>query len=170
MLITPPVYDVTRRRAENPDKIHSYKYPADDYDRTLAQFSDWLTTRRADGFVVADAHTLTAGHLAQRRRRQPAFILSGDGIHPNPTGHWLIAQALLLAWNAPAVCAEATIDAAAMRSVAGAVDNLNCQNGTVNFTWTTLLPMPVDSRWDRESIEMVRMKDKLNRSHPFPPS
>lgn len=163
VLMTPPVYDVARRAATNPETFHSWKYPADDYDRTLAQFSAWLVTKRSQGLVVADVHTTTADLLAQRRRDNPTFFFANDGIHPNPTGHWLIAQTLLLAWNAPAVCAEAAIDATAMKVLAGTVDDLKRIDGEIRFTWTAHLPMPVDARWDRKSIEHARTTQKLNR-------
>jgi len=60
--------------------------------------------------VVADAHALINRHLDQRRQEQVSFFVSTDGIHPNQTGHWLMAQALLEAWHAPAEAGSIDIE------------------------------------------------------------
>jgi lysophospholipase L1-like esterase len=40
--------------------------------------------------------------IADARRSDPKFTLAGDGVHPGPVGHWLIARELLRRWKAPA--------------------------------------------------------------------
>jgi hypothetical protein len=40
--------------------------------------------------------------LAKERERDANFRLAGDGVHVNDTGHWLIAQQILLHWGVPA--------------------------------------------------------------------
>ena len=34
--------------------------------------------------------------LAERRKSDPDYFLAGDGVHPNETGHWIIAKQILL--------------------------------------------------------------------------
>jgi hypothetical protein len=102
-------------------------------------------------------------HLFERRRKKVSFYLSGDGVHPNPTGHWLMAQTLLLTWNAPAQAGSVEIDADAKSAVEGDVTNLSVQNGIIEFTWRTGLPMPMDPQWDAESIMVEKVAERLNR-------
>src|SRR5258706_3466571 len=40
--------------------------------------------------------------LAERRRKDPKFLLAGDGVHANAQGHWLIAREVLRYLGAPA--------------------------------------------------------------------
>lgn len=112
-------------------------------------------------------------HLRRRREQCVSFFLAGDGVHPNPTGHWLMAQQLLLAWNAPALCSEVEIDAAEPKVVSGDVSGLNKIDRELIFTWTTPMPMPFDPRWDPESIAVEHMAERLNRHRlkvlPLPP-
>lgn len=71
-----------------------------------------------------------------------------DRVHPGPGGHLLMAEALLKAWNAPAVVSDVEINAESKRAV-------NAKNSRVSdvlgegqgIAWTQLdsaLPMPID--------------------------
>lgn len=164
VLITPAPFDPYRRKASDPDaEFWGYKYAFIGYDDVLERYSQWLLTLRDDGFVVADVHSAINKHLAERRKDRVSFYLSGDGVHPNPTGHWLMAQALLLAWNAPAEAGSVRIDADAKRIIEGDVTGLKVQDGTIEFTWRAALPMPVDPRWDTKSIALEKVAERLNR-------
>jgi lysophospholipase L1-like esterase len=164
VIMTPPPFDPYRVKVSDPDAKHwGYRYPFLDYDDVLERYSQWLLTLRKVGFIVADVHSAMNRHLAQRRTKKVSFYLSGDGVHPNPTGHWLMAQTLLLAWNAPAEAGSAVIDSKAKKALRGNVTDLKVQDNTIEFTWRTGLPMPVDPRWDTESISTERVAERLNR-------
>jgi len=164
VIITPPPFDAYRKRISDPDASHwGYKYSFVDYDDVLERYSQWLLGLRDDGFVVADVHSAINQHLAERRRKKVSFYLSGDGVHPNATGHWLMAQTLLLAWNAPAEASSVELDAKTQRVVRGDVSRLKVREGTIEFAWRTSLPMPVDPQWDAESIAMEKVAERLNR-------
>jgi len=164
VIMTPPPFDPYRKKTSDPDAGHwGYKYAFIDYDDVLERYSQWLLTFGNDGFVVADVHTAMNRHLFERRRKKVSFYLSGDGVHPNATGHWLMAQTLLLTWNAPAEAGSVEIDADAKSAIKGDVTNLNVQNGIIEFTWRTGLPMPMDPQWDAESIVVEKAAERLNR-------
>jgi lysophospholipase L1-like esterase len=163
-LMTPPPFDPYRRKASDPKaREFGYKFPAIDYDNTLARYSQWELTLRDKAIVVADVHTAMNDHLRRRRAEKVSFALQNDAVHPDATGHGLMAQTLLEAWRAPAVCAEARIDAAKLRAEAGDVTSLRRDGNALCWTWKTPLPMPMDSRWDTESIALEKVADRLNR-------
>lgn len=104
-LLTPPPFD--------PLPVKSQLWPAgkdaypsghtfEGYDGVLTRYSDWLMSRRKDGWNVIDIHTPLDAFLAQRRKTQKQYIFAGDGVHLNEVGHALIAREILRAWGAPA--------------------------------------------------------------------
>ena len=72
-----------------------YPQPYAGYDDVLARYSAWLVERRAEGWEVVDVHTALNRFVAARRQTQPDFRLAGDGVHPDVTGHWLMAREIL---------------------------------------------------------------------------
>lgn len=164
VIMTPPPFDPYRSKTSDPNAKHwGYKYPFIGYDNVLERYSRWLLTLRDEGFIVADVHSAMNKHLTERRRDKVSFYLSGDGVHPNPTGHWLMAQTLLLAWNAPAEAGSVHVNAKTQKIVQGNVTGLKVQDGTIEFTWRTALPMPMDPRWDAASIALEKVAEQLNR-------
>jgi len=169
VLLSPPPFDPYRRTASDLSAVeYGYKFPVIDYDHTLDQYSQWLRTltEAPDGPVVIDVHKTLSDHLKRRRAGQVSFFLAGDAVHPGPTGHWLMAQAILLAWHAPPEAAEAKIDAGKPMPVvlAGAVHDLNRRgDGSLSIVWHSPLPMPIDPAWDRRSIELEQVADRLNQ-------
>lgn len=65
------------------------------YNDVLDTYSDWLLSRRADGWEVVDLHGPLNRYLAERRRTEPAFTMARDGVHPGDEGHWLMAREIL---------------------------------------------------------------------------
>ncbi|MGE3822515.1 MAG: SGNH/GDSL hydrolase family protein, partial [Isosphaeraceae bacterium] len=166
-LLTPPPFDPYRRRASDAEATtYGYKFASIDYDQTLGRYSDWLLTLPRDrpGLLVVDVHSALNAHLAERRKRKVSYFLAGDAVHPNPTGHWLMAQALLLAWNAPAVVAEATVSASERKALSGEVRDVSAEEDEgLTFTWRSPLPLPVDPACDPASLALERVGERLNR-------
>ncbi len=73
------------------------------YGNTLDRYSDWLLTKRADGWDVVDLHGPMNRYLAEQRAKDPSFFLAGDGVHCGDVGHWIIARQILLHLGANAV-------------------------------------------------------------------
>jgi len=85
--LTPPVYDA---RPGKPGPAGDA-----DYDAVLAAYSDWLVSRRKDGWLVIDVHGPMRHRLDERRAREPGYVLAGDTVHPGAEGHWEICRAVL---------------------------------------------------------------------------
>ncbi|RUL84884.1 SGNH/GDSL hydrolase family protein [Tautonia sociabilis] len=167
-LMTPPPYDPYRRQVGDPNAKHyGYRFPAVDYDDVLSRFGDWLRSLADDRLLVADPHGEISEHLRLRREDRVSVSLSPDGVHPDPAGHWLIAQALLTAWGAPAEVAEARVivdpDSGTVRAEEGTLDDLSLRDGSLEMTWTSPLPLPLDPSWDPEFIRVAQIADRLNR-------
>jgi hypothetical protein len=82
ILVTPPVFDNRGSDSE--------------YDTVLAKFAEWEVSTPPQGVVaVADLHTLMAGALAQRQKKDSTFHFAKDGVHPNELGHLIMALSIL---------------------------------------------------------------------------
>ncbi|MBX9677824.1 MAG: SGNH/GDSL hydrolase family protein [Gemmataceae bacterium] len=89
----------------------SYRAPYEGYDEVLTKYSEWLVSLRSKDLHVADAHSAIVEFLAEVRAKEPKYFISGDGIHPNPTGHAIVAFTLLKTLNAPGELGSAEIPA-----------------------------------------------------------
>jgi lysophospholipase L1-like esterase len=85
--LTPPVYD------QRPDKPGPAG--AVDYDAVLAAYSEWLLSKRADGWLVIDVHGPMKDMLAAARATDPQAVFAPDAVHPNEAGHWAFCRAIL---------------------------------------------------------------------------
>lgn len=161
LLLTPPAWDGAGRGEPElaPGESWSYKKPYPGYDDVLHRYSEWLETLRGPDVEVADVHASFKAHLEARRIGDPAFKLQKDSIHPDATGHLLVAMAVLQAWNAPALVSEAVIDVRARKVLAGDVK----LGAGASFSWTSKLPMPFDERWDPASVTLERLGARFNR-------
>jgi lysophospholipase L1-like esterase len=166
VLLTPPPFDA----GAIPDKVQplgAAKYgwlgPYVGYDETLIRYGEWLLTLRDRGILVVDPHAVVARHLASVRAGDPKYRLSGDGVHMDATGQWLIAQALLPAWKAKADVDDAEIDAKDKLAKRGQVADLAISDGVLRFTWTSRVPMPHDPSWDPKLVERERIASNFNR-------
>lgn len=80
--VTPPIYD-------------ERKGPA--YANVLDIYSDWLVSLRyTENWQVIDIHWPMRKALEEQRDLNPEFAFAKDGIHPDETGHFLMAKTLLL--------------------------------------------------------------------------
>lgn len=94
--LTPPVFDplpIADRVA--PAGSNDYRKPYAGYNEVLDAYSDWLLSKRADGWEVVDVHGPMNAYIAERRKTEPEFTLANDGVHPGPLGHWIIAKTLM---------------------------------------------------------------------------
>ena len=96
--LTPPVFDShpTRGGATN----------ASDYDAVLEAYSQWLLSKRADGWLVIDVHGFMRTLLDRKRETDPAFTFQPDSVHPDDAGQWAICRAVLAGLGEPTLAAE----------------------------------------------------------------
>ena len=102
-------------------------------------------------------------HMRRRRQDRVSFTLSPDAVHPDATGHLMMALLLLETWHAPAEVATAEIDASALRAVRGEVSKLARTDDGLRFNWRTILPWPADPRWDADSFVLEQVAARFNR-------
>lgn len=141
----------------------SYRKPYENYDDVLQRYSAWLVTLRAKGIPVADPHTAMRRFLADERKQQPKFSFSGDGIHPSPAGHALVARELLVALKAPALSDEAALDATGKSDAMSPLTDIKVGKDLIRFTWTPRVPLPRDARWQAALVEKLRLTESVNR-------
>lgn len=65
------------------------------YSAVLDRYSEWLVSQRTNAWRVIDLHTLMKRALASQREELPTFTFARDGIHPDASGHLLMAKVIL---------------------------------------------------------------------------
>jgi lysophospholipase L1-like esterase len=101
--VTPPVFDPVpiARKVAPADKADA-NHPYEKYNDVLDAYGDWLLSQRQSaGWVVIDVHGPMNAAIAKAREGDPSFTFSGDGVHPNAAGHWLMAREILRQLPAP---------------------------------------------------------------------
>jgi lysophospholipase L1-like esterase/pimeloyl-ACP methyl ester carboxylesterase len=98
--LTPPVFDPVPIKARTlPAGLDKYPTPFEGYNQVLDAYSDWLLSMKKEGWEVLDIHGPFNAALAEKRKADPQFTYSKDGIHPGPEGHLIMARAVLDAWE-----------------------------------------------------------------------
>ena len=99
ILLTPPPFDplpvAKKLRPDGPGADFGYTHPYEHYDRVLADYAKWLPALAAPDVRVIDLNGPMSAYIAQQRAANPSFHFSGDGIHPDETGHLLMARLFL---------------------------------------------------------------------------
>ena len=103
ILVTPPPFDPEPLRAKGklkPAGADEYAWFEiyENYDtEVLAKYSEWLKEQanRKGVAMVVDARTPVLDYVAEKRKTDPDFTLSNDGVHLNQEGHTLLAKAIL---------------------------------------------------------------------------
>ena len=98
VFLTPPIYDPIQGKA---------------YSETLDQYSTWLIDQeKASGWKIIDIHFPMKAYLEAQRKVEPEFYLAKDGVHPNSTGHWLMAKPILEFLGLGEMASKATFEEA----------------------------------------------------------
>lgn len=103
ILITPPPFDPEPLRSKGklkPAGADEYAWFEiyENYDtEVLAKYSEWLREQesREGVAMVVDARTPVLEYVAEKRKSDPTFTLSNDGVHLNAEGHRLLAKAIV---------------------------------------------------------------------------
>jgi lysophospholipase L1-like esterase len=162
-LIQPSPYDDVTRPANFEGGYNAVLVRYGQFVEELAQ-KEKLDTADLNASVVA------ALEKAKAANAETAKEIIRDRVHPGPGGHLLMAEALLKAWNAPALVTAVEIDAAKVRPVRTdntTVSDLKEANG---LAWTqndNALPMPLDSK-DRVLKLAVQSSDFLQALNQQP--
>ena len=92
--LTPPVFDSEPIKAKTdasgePGKMYT------GYDEVLTKYSDWLLSKREDGWRVIDLHRVMRKILDARRAADPGLTFAKDGVHPTEAAHWIFSMELV---------------------------------------------------------------------------
>jgi lysophospholipase L1-like esterase len=140
ILIEPSPYDDVTRAARFPGGYNAVMVRYGQFVKELA---------REQGCDLADLNTSIVVALEKAEAADPktAQKIIPDRVHPGPSGHLLMAEALLKAWNAPATVTAVQIDAIAVRAVRADNTEVSGLKASDGLTWTQTdkaLPMPVN--------------------------
>jgi lysophospholipase L1-like esterase len=166
VLMTPPPFEglaIKDKLLPKTAEKFSWMQPYEEYDSVLTRYSEWLLTLRDKGYMVVDVHAATNKHLETVHAADPKYRLTGDGIHPGGTGHWLITQQILQAWKAPSDVDQVEINAETAKTIRGQVSELKIGRDDIRFTWVSKVPMPYDPSWDSKLAEREHIAEHLNR-------
>lgn len=150
-----PFDDVTRA----PNFEGGYNAVLRRYSQFVAELGkeNELTVADLDGPVVAALEKAKSLDVDLSQKIIP------DRVHPGPSGHWLMAAALLKAWNAPAVVTNVEIDAEGKRVARAENSTVSDLKRESNLSWTQLdnaLPLPVDLG-NKETALVIRSSDLI---------
>ncbi len=68
----------------------------DAYTNVMDIYGDWILSKKfTDNWDIVDIHTPLTNALAKERSSDNSFMLTRDGIHPKPVGHWIMTKALI---------------------------------------------------------------------------
>jgi lysophospholipase L1-like esterase len=121
------------------------------YNAVLWRYGLWIRDMvKKEKIAEADLNTSVVAALRKAKEldQTNAAKLIPDRVHPGAAGHLLMAEALLRAWNAPALVSSVTVDAGAKSADA---KNASVTNVTANgsLSWDALessLPMALDGK------------------------
>jgi lysophospholipase L1-like esterase len=120
------------------------------YNEVLVRYGEYVKKlAEKEGAAVADLNTSVVAALKKAVDLDPAGAqeLIKDRVHPGPAGQLLMAEALLKAWNAPALVSLVDLDAAAKTVKDQRNTRVDALKIDGSISWTQLdsaLPMPID--------------------------
>ncbi len=142
------------------------------YNGVMEHFADLdreLAREFGGTFIDLNPPVVAAIEKAQALDPRLAKFLLPDRVHPEPVAHWVMAEALLKGWNAPALVSAVTIDAQTDK-VTGAknatVEKVERENGAVRWTETeNALPLAFiqDNAIQALLLEVSDIQQQLNQ-------
>jgi len=119
------------------------------YNAVLIRYGQFVKEMgERDGLTVADLNAPVAAMLEKAKAVDPELAqkIVPDRVHPADSGHLIMAEALLKAWNAPSLVASVEIDAAAKRVVRAEKAKVTGLRAAEEISWTEVddsLPIPL---------------------------
>ena len=123
--ITPPMYDAA----------HASDHVVE-YNDVLGRYSDWLLSKKTDGWEVIDLHGPMTKKVERRRAADPGFAFASDGVHPGDAGHWFMARQLIAYCGDPEAAA-ATTPQAMLGARADVLPLVHERMGILRDAWLT---------------------------------
>lgn len=136
------------------------------YNAVLKRYSQFIVDLgKEDSLTVADLNDPVVSTLEKARSSDAELSqrILPDRVHPGPSGHWVMAEALLKAWNAPALVTDVEIDAAGKRISHAENATLSDLEIGSGLSWTQLdqaLPLPINLE-NKETALVVQSSDLI---------
>lgn len=162
LLLKPsPHDDVTREGEYQPD-----------YNTTMTRFGDFVATLAAEKHArAADLNAPVVAALTRAKADNEAFstTLMHDRVHPGSGVHWLMAEAVLKSWNAPAIVTAVSLDAskgtASVSTNTTVAELKQVKGGSLNWMQRDrALPLPLPSAKSDPFIAEVEKVSDLDQS------
>ena len=164
MLMSPAPFDpqpLKDKVQPNGAEKFSWLRPYERYDEeVLTRYSQWLLTWRQKKYTVIDAHAALLKHITAMRKDDPAYRISGDGIHPSPNGHLVIALEILKEWHAPPSVMDIAIDVTMNPPTRSDVKITLAKRNALAFTCVLPRPMPADPTWTARARALEKFDEK----------
>ena len=118
------------------------------YNAVLVNYSNWIRRYASERkLTVADLNTPVVEMLNKANAADPALAqkIIPDRVHPGLSGHLIMAEQLLKAWNARPLVAAVTIDAAQGKVEEARFAHVSNLQAGARLEWTELdeaLPLP----------------------------
>jgi lysophospholipase L1-like esterase len=121
-------------------------------------FVQELATR--EHLQCADLNTGVVAMLQRANATDSALAqkLIPDRVHPAAATHFLMAEALLKSWSAPALVSAVEIDGMSRRVLAAANTSVSILAEDANLAWTQMdasLPMPIEKFPSKELVQLA---------------
>lgn len=98
--LTPAYFDALPIQSRLlPAGREEYPQPYEGYDDVLGDYSEWLMSKKSDGWIVLDLHSIMKNEVIKRRVDKKDFTFASDGVHPNAEGQAIIARPLAEYWG-----------------------------------------------------------------------
>jgi lysophospholipase L1-like esterase len=165
ILCTPPPFDPYQRKNGDPKATHyGYKYAAVNYDETLGRYAQWLLTLREQGQAVADLHGPMNRHLAERRKKRVSFTLMPDAVHPDATGHAVMAITLAkqIGLTGPRATISIAPDLASAKVDRGTIIATNSQENSLELDLSLPACWRFGASVDPESLELENASEAFD--------
>ncbi|HEY1580627.1 MAG TPA: GDSL-type esterase/lipase family protein [Terracidiphilus sp.] len=135
----------------------------------FAEIDQSLADKYGAAFVNLNPSVVAAIQKADAMDPKLAVLLLPDRVHPDPPAHWVMAEALLMGWHAPALVSDVTIDARAgtvMQARNAVVGQLGQTDA--GLKWTEIedgLPLPFSRSNATQALllDLTDIQQQLNR-------
>jgi lysophospholipase L1-like esterase len=161
-LLGPSPYDDVTRPAKFSGGYNAVMQHFANLDQELARKFDC-------SFIDLNPPVVALLNKAQALDPEVAKLLLPDRVHPDIVPHWVMAETLLKAWNAPAIVSSVTIDARSLKAVDVqnvSVDSVESDQESLHWTETEgALPLPLipDNATYSLLLQLTEIEQQLNQ-------
>lgn len=105
ILMTPPAFDPLplrkqgKLRGPGADKYAWFAIYQNYDQEVLRRYAKWIMEQHKRVEMVIDLHTPVNQYVAEKRKTNPDFTISPDGVHVNNEGHGVLADTIMKVWQ-----------------------------------------------------------------------